>query len=61
MAAQYRDIVEVQALAVTLGQGHGFKHAIHRRDLPRRALAGQGQGDGATAGAQVEDLGRCGR
>jgi len=58
MTAQHGGVVQVQALAIALGQRDGFLHAIHGGDLPRRALAGQGQGNCAAAGAQVEHPGR---
>ncbi len=61
MAAQHRGVIQMQALAVAFGQGHGFQHAIHGSHVPGRTLAGQGQGNRATASAQVEDLGGCGR
>ncbi|MNN88459.1 hypothetical protein D3C81_2061460 [compost metagenome] len=53
--------MQMQALAIALGQGHGLQHAVHRRHLPGRTLAGQRQGDRPAAGTQVEHLGRCRR
>ena len=49
---------EGEALAIALGQRHRLGDAIHTRHLPAAALTGQGQGDGAAAGAQVST--RCG-
>src|SRR5690606_27538644 len=45
---------QLQALAIALGQPDRLGNAIHTDHLPASALAGQGQGNGTAAGAQVE-------
>ncbi|MOA35376.1 hypothetical protein D3C78_1568220 [compost metagenome] len=61
MAAQHRDVAQVQTLTIAFGQGHGLQHPVNRRDFPGRALTGQCQGNRAAAGAQVQDPGWCRR
>ncbi|MCY1437055.1 hypothetical protein D9M71_532040 [compost metagenome] len=50
-------IVQPEPGAVALGELHGGGYPVHAHDLPARAFAGQGQRDGAGAGAEVQHLG----
>ena len=58
MAGKHIDVVELQTLAIALGQSHGLKHAVNCRNVPGGTFTGQSQGDCTAASAQVQHFGR---
>ena len=52
-------IGQFKASAITFGQRHRLRYTVHTGQTPRRALAGQGQGNRPCTGTEIEQCSRC--